>query len=63
MLRLPRRAALLFGAYASLLLAIGIAGFLGSAVGIWASILWGVVLLAGLALYVRQRHQRPPADE
>jgi hypothetical protein len=53
MLRLTRRAALLFAAYASLLLAVVIAGFLGSAVGIWASILWGVVVLAGLGLYLR----------
>jgi hypothetical protein len=50
MLRLIRRAGLLFGVYASLLLAVGVAGFLGGAVGIWASILWGAAVLAGLAL-------------
>lgn len=58
MLRLTRRAALLFAAYSSLLLAIVIAGFLGSAIGIWASILWGAVVLAGLALYVRAQSRR-----
>jgi hypothetical protein len=58
MLRLTRRAALLFGAYASPLLAAVVAGFLGNAVGIWAAILWGAAILVGLALYVRQRHQR-----
>ena len=63
MLRLTRRIALLFGAYASLLLAVVVAGFLGAAVGIWAAVLWGVALLAGLALYVRHRLQRPPVDE
>jgi FtsH-binding integral membrane protein len=63
MLRLTRRAALLFGAYASLLLAVVVAGFLGSAVGIWAAILWGVAILIGLALYARQRLQRPPEEE
>jgi hypothetical protein len=55
MLRLAGRAALLFGAYASLLLAVVVAGFLGSAIGIWAAILWGVMVVAGIALYGRQR--------
>lgn len=63
MLRLTRRAALLFGAYVSLLLAVVVAGFLASAVGLWAAILWGAAVLAGLALYGRRRLQRPPADE
>jgi hypothetical protein len=55
MLRLARRAGLLFGAYVALLLAVLVAGFLSAAVGIWASVLWGAAVLAGLALYVRQR--------
>jgi hypothetical protein len=63
MLRLTRRAALLFGVYASPLLAVVVAGFLAGAVGIWAAILWGVAILAGLALYGRQRLQQPPEDE
>jgi hypothetical protein len=63
MLRLTRRAALLLGAYTSLLLAVVVAGFLGGAVGIWAAVLWGIGLLAGLALYLRQRLQRQAADD
>lgn len=62
MLRLTRQAALLFGAYASLLLAVGVAGFLASAIGIWAAILWGAVLVAALALGGRRRFQRSPGD-
>jgi FtsH-binding integral membrane protein len=58
MLRLARRAGLLFASYLGLILAIVIAGFLGSAVGIWASIAWGVAILAALALYVRRRRQQ-----
>jgi hypothetical protein len=58
MLRLARRAVLLFGGYASLLLAVVVAGFLGGAVGIWAAILWGAAVLTGLALYIRQRHHQ-----
>jgi hypothetical protein len=38
-----------------MLLPVVAAGFLATAVGIWAAILWGLALLAGLALYVRQR--------
>lgn len=58
MLRLSRRAGLLFASYAAILLAVLIAGFLASAVGVWAAILWGVALLAGLALYARRRTGR-----
>lgn len=57
MLRLTRRTGLLLGAYAALLLAVVVAGFLGAAVGIWASILWGLAILAGIVLYGRQRSQ------
>jgi len=55
MFRLTRRAALLFATYAGLLLAVVVAGFLASAVGIWAAILWGAVVLAALALYGHRR--------
>lgn len=55
LLRLFRKALLLFGIYASVLAAVVIAGFLGSAIGIWASILWGAGVLVGLALYIRRR--------
>jgi hypothetical protein len=54
MLRLSRRAGLTFVYYVALLLAVLIAGFLASAVGTWASILWGVTLLAGLVLNRRR---------
>jgi Flp pilus assembly protein TadB len=53
---------LIFGSYAALLLAVVIAGFLGSAVGIWASVLWGAVLIAGLVLYGRRRLRQPQVD-
>jgi hypothetical protein len=52
--RLARRALLLFAAYTTVLAAVVVAGFLGQAVGIWASILWGVGILAGLAIYGRK---------
>ncbi|HSC21091.1 MAG TPA: hypothetical protein VLC07_05130 [Solirubrobacterales bacterium] len=58
MLRLTRRAALLFSAYLGLILAVVIAGFLGAALGIWASVLWGAAVLAGLTFPVRRRLQR-----
>jgi len=53
--RLPGRIILTFGAYSALLLAVVIAGFLGQAIGIWASVLWGAVLIACIVLYVRRR--------
>lgn len=59
--RLGRRALLLFGAYTAVILAVVIAGFLGGAVGIWASVLWGVMLLGGVVLYLRRR-RRPRVD-
>lgn len=56
--RLFRRALLLLGIYVGVLALVGVAGFLGGALGIWASILWGVGVLAGIALYGRRRlHQ------
>lgn len=55
MSRLARRALLLFAAYATVLAAVVVAGFLGQAVGIWASVLWGVGIVAGLAIYWRKR--------
>jgi hypothetical protein len=51
---------LVFGAYTALLLAVVIAGFIGQAVGIWASVLWGAVLIGGLVLYGRRRFRQPP---
>jgi hypothetical protein len=57
--RLTSRALLLFAAYAAVLLAVGIAGFIGQRVGIWASVLWGVVLIGGVALYIKRRRRQP----
>jgi len=53
---------LIFGSYAVLLLAVVIAGFIGQAVGIWASILWGAVLIGCLVLYGRRRFRQPQSD-
>jgi prevent-host-death family protein len=50
---------LIFGGYAALLLAVVIAGFIGHAVGIWASVLWGTVLIGGLVFCARRRLRRP----
>jgi hypothetical protein len=57
--RLARRAGLLFASYAGLLLAVLVAGFLGTAIGIWASILWGAGVIGVLALYTRRRLRQP----
>jgi hypothetical protein len=54
-LRLFHRALLLFGIYTAVMAAVIVAGFLGEALGIWASILWGVGVLAGIAFYGRRR--------
>lgn len=62
MRRLGRRAFLVFGAYAALLLAVVIAGILGQAVGIWAAVLWGVLVVAVLILYWRRRLRQPQVD-
>ena len=56
--RLLRRALLLFGIYAAVIAAVIVAGFLGETLGIWASILWGAGVLAGIAIYGRRRLAR-----
>ncbi len=53
--RLARRALLLFSGYVAILAAVVVAGFLGGVLGIWASILWGLGVLAGLVSYGRWR--------
>jgi hypothetical protein len=55
MLRLFRRALVRFGISTAVIAAVIVAGFLGEALGIWASILWGVGVLAGIAFYGRRR--------
>jgi hypothetical protein len=57
MRRLGYRTAQLFGAYAAFILASIIAGFLGSAVGIWAMVVWIVALILCTVWLVR-RHRR-----
>jgi len=39
-----------FGSYGALLLVVVIAGFIGHAIGIWASVLWGGMLIGGPVL-------------
>jgi hypothetical protein len=48
--------------YATVLAAVVVAGFLGQAVGIWASIFWGVGILAGLAIYGRKHLSQSRAE-
>lgn len=55
MRRLFMRALLLFGTYTALILAVIVAGFLAGAVGIWASVLWGLVLIALVVSLARRR--------
>lgn len=63
MSRLARRALMLFAAYATVLAAVVVAGFLGQAIGIWASVLWGAGILAGLGIYARRRHRATQTPE
>lgn len=62
MRRLFRRALLLLAIYVTVLALVVVAGFLGGALGIWASILWGVGVLIGIAIYGRQRLARTASD-
>lgn len=50
-----RRALLSLATYLALPLPVIVAGFLGAKFGIWAAILWGVILLTGLAAYMSRR--------
>ena len=62
MFRVARRTLLLFAAYAAVLAAVVVAGFLGQAIGIWASVVWGVGILTGLAVYGRKRLSQSRAN-
>jgi hypothetical protein len=55
MRRLAFRAIKLFLAYAALLLAVVVAGFLYGALGLWAAILWGCAVVFGVAIYVKKK--------
>jgi hypothetical protein len=57
MRRVGFRALKLICAYAAFILASIIAGFLGSAVGIWAMAVWIVALLIFLAWVIRRRQR------
>lgn len=62
MRRLFRRALLLLAIYVTVLALVVVAGFLGGALGIWASILWGVGVLVGIAIYGRRGLARTASD-
>jgi hypothetical protein len=49
--------ALLVG-WLALPLAVGIAGFLDGALGLWAAILWAVVLVATIGMLLKRRASR-----
>ena len=55
MRRLGFRAVQVFAAYAAVIAAVVVAGFLSSAVSIWASILWGCGLVLAIAIYAKGR--------
>jgi len=57
-----RRALLGFATYVSIPAAVIVAGFLYASLGLWATILWGVVILSGLALYARKRLSQSDAE-
>jgi hypothetical protein len=59
MIRFGGRTILVFGAYIGVLLAAVAAGIIGQRVGIWASVLWGVLLIGGLGVYLGRRGRRP----
>jgi hypothetical protein len=55
MSRVLRRAIRLFIGYFAVLAAVVIAGFLGQAIGLWAAVLWGLSLIAAVAIYARRK--------
>jgi hypothetical protein len=61
-IRFLGRAILVFGAYTGVLLAFVAAGFIGQRVGIWASVLWGVLIIGGLVVFLRRRSRQPQTD-
>lgn len=58
--RLVRKAMLLLLAYLGLGFVLLMGGFIAKAIGIWAAILWGMVVVLCLALYVRRRQGSNP---
>jgi hypothetical protein len=51
--RLVGRTLLAFALYAAVILAVIIAGFIGQRIGIWAAVLWGILVIAAIVLYLR----------
>jgi hypothetical protein len=60
MLRLLRRAGWLLLCYVGVIVAVVAAGFFGGKFGIWASVLWGMVVIAGVAVFIRRRAASRP---
>lgn len=54
-MRLLIKAGKLFLAYAGVIAATVVVGFLYQAVGLWAAICWGIVVVAGIAYWVSRR--------
>jgi uncharacterized iron-regulated membrane protein len=52
--RLAGRTLFAFGLYAAVVLAVIIAGFIGQRIGIWAAVLWGILVISGVVLYLRR---------
>jgi hypothetical protein len=61
-IRFLGRAIVVCSTYIAVLLAVVIAGFIGQRVGIWASVLWGALLIACVVLYSRRRGRRASVD-
>lgn len=55
MVRLLRRAIALFTGYIAVMGAVVVAGFFAAAVGLWASVLWAVVVVGSVIVYLRRR--------
>jgi hypothetical protein len=53
--RLALRALQVFGAYAAVPATVVAAGFLYQAVGLWATILWGCVVVTAVVAYAKRR--------
>jgi hypothetical protein len=45
----------LFLGYVAVLAAVGVAGFLAGALGLWAALLWGAVFLGAVFVWARKR--------
>jgi ABC-type multidrug transport system permease subunit len=55
--RLAGKAMLLLLAYLGLGFVLLMGGFIAKVVGIWASILWGIIVILCIVLYARRRRE------